>query len=159
MIEPQEPLHVTEPVGALAVAATTLALAVARLAWTAHRHDASSPGRLVAELRLAQVSALLLVLAAGTYAGAAVVSRTPGAGLDIALATGFLVVAALATTWAPGRALTVLALAWGAHGLLALGHQIGLLPPGTVPAWYSTASAIYAVCMAGVCYLPNLRQR
>ena len=149
----------TETVGALAVAAAMLALAVARLAWGALSLDPSSPDRLVAELRLAQVAALLLVLAAGTYAGAAVASRTPGAGLDIALATGFFVVAALATTRAPGRALTVLAAAWGAHGLVGLGHQTGALPPGVVPGWYATASAIYAVCMAGICYLPNLRQR
>ena len=149
----------TEPVGTLAVAATMLALAIARLAWGALRLDASSPDRLVAELRLAQVAALLLVLAAGTYVGAAVASRTPGAGLDIALATGFFVLAALATTWAPARALTALAAAWGAYGLAGLGHQAGILPPGAVPAWYSTASAIYAVCMAGVGYLPNLRQR
>ena len=149
----------TEPVGALAVAAAMLALAVARLAWGALRLDASSPERLVAELRLAQVAALLLVLAAGAYVGAAVASRTPGAGLDIALATGFFVVAALATTWPPPRALTALAAAWGAYGLVGLGHQAGVLPPGVVPAWYPTASAIYAVCMAGVCYLPNLRQR
>ncbi len=149
----------TEPVGALAVAATMLALAVARLARSALRLDAASPDRLVAELRLAQVAALLLVLAAGTYVGAAVASRTPGAGLDIALATGFFVIAALATTWAPARALTVVAGAWAAYGLVGLGHQAGVLPPGVVPAWYSTASAIYAVCMAGACYLPNLRRR
>ena len=42
----------TEPVGALAVAGTMLALAIARLAWGALR--------LVADLRLAQVAALLL---------------------------------------------------------------------------------------------------
>ena len=149
----------TETAGALAVSATMLALTAARLAWNALRLDASSPQRLVAELRLAQIAALLLALAAGTYAGAAVASRTPGAGLDIALATGFFFLAALATTWAPARALTVLAAAWGVHGLVGLGHQAGVLPPGIVPAWYSTASAIYGVCMAGVCYLPNLRQR
>lgn len=149
----------TEAVGALVVAAATLGLAVGWLAWTALRLDGSSPDRLVTELRLSQVSALLLVLTAGAYVGAAVANETtPGVGLDIALATGFFVVAALATTWDPSRALTALALLWVAHGLVDLGHLSGALPSAVVPAWYPTACAIYNVCMAGVCYLPVLRR-
>ena len=149
----------TEALGALSVAAVTLGLAVAWLAWTAIRLDTASPDRLVAELRLSQVSALVLVLVAGVYVGAAVANETvPGVGLDIALATGFFVIAALATTSEPSRALMVLAAAWGAHALVDLGHLGEVLPSAAVPSWYPTACAIYDVGMAGVCYLPVLRR-
>ena len=149
----------TEALGALSVAAVTLGLAVAWLAWTAIRFDTASPDRLVAELRLSQVSALVLVLVAGVYVGAAVANETvPGVGLDIALATGFFVIAALATTSEPSRALMVLAAAWGAHALVDLGHLAEVLPSAAVPSWYPTACAIYDVGMAGVCYLPVLRR-
>ena len=149
----------TEALGALIVAGTALGLAVAWLAWCAIRLDVTSPDRLVAQLRLSQVSALLLVLSAGTYVGAAVGHQTvPGVALDVALATGFFVIAALATTWEPSRALTTLAAAWCAHGVVDLGHLSTVLPSVVVPSWYPTACAIYDVCMAGVCYLPVLRR-
>ena len=149
----------TEALGALIVAAVALGLAVAWLAWTAVRLDTTVPDRLVAELRLSQVSALLLVLTAGVYVGAAITSETtPGVGLDIALATGFFMVSALATTWEPSRALTTLAVAWIAHGVLDLGHLTGALPSALVPPWFPPACAIYDVCMAGICYLPVLRR-
>ncbi len=62
------------------------------------RLDVSSPNRLVMELRLAQFASLLLVLAAGIYVGLAVAHESSaGVGVDIALAIGFFVVAALAT--------------------------------------------------------------
>ena len=146
-------------VPALAVAAAALGLVVGWLSWSALRLDNSAPDRLVTELRLAQVSALLLVLTAGVYVGTAVANdATPGVGLDIAIAIGFFVIGAIATTWEPSRALTALAMAWGAHALVDLAHVTELLPASVVPAWYPTASAIYDVCMAGVCYLPVLRR-
>lgn len=156
----------TAALGTLALAAAASGLAVGWLAWNAARLDVKSPERLVAELRLAQVAALLLVLAAGTHVGAAIAGgaagggeMAPGAGLDVALATGFLVVAALATTWAPARALTALATAWIAHGLVGQAHHAHLLPAGGLPAWYLTASAVHAACMAGMCYLPTVWRR
>ena len=111
------------------------------------------------ELRLAQFAALLLVMVAGIYVGSAVAhAATAGVGVDIALAVGFFVVAALATTWEPRRALTALAAAWGAHALLDLAHLVDLLPSAIVPSWYPTVCAIYDVCVAGICYLPVLRR-
>ena len=56
----------------------------------------SSPERLVAELRLAQIAALLLTLVAGAYLGlAAAQEGRTGVGLDIALAVGFFVLCRL----------------------------------------------------------------
>ena len=149
----------TEALRALVFGAGALGLALAWLAAGAARLDVTSPSRLVAELRLAQFAALLLTLAAGIYAGLAVAhEEVAGAGLDIALAIGFLVVAALATTWEPGRALTTLAIAWGAHGVVDFAHIADVLPVDIAPVWYPTACAIYDVGIAGLCYLPVLRR-
>ena len=52
--------------------------------------DTNAPSRLIAELRLAQIGALLLAFVAGSYVGfAGVASTAAGGGLDIALALGF----------------------------------------------------------------------
>ena len=150
---------VTEAFRALALGSVALGLALGWLAYNAARLEVTSPNRLVLELRLAQFSALLLVLAAGIYVGLAIAhENTPGVGLDIALATGFFVVAALATTWEPTRALTALAIAWGAHGLVDLAHMADALPGAIAPPWYPTACAIFDVAVAGICYLPVLRR-
>lgn len=145
----------------LAFAAAFLALGslAVWLAIVATRADASDPNRLVAQLRLAQYAALLLTMTAAVFVGFALAQEgVSGAGFDVAIATGFFVLAATATTWEPGRALTALALAWCAHAIVNLGHAAGLLPSAVVPEWYPTACAIYDICMAGVCYLPMLRR-
>ena len=88
----------TETFRALVFGTSALGLALAWLAVGAASVDVTSPNRLVAELRLAQFAALLLTLAAGTYVGLAVAhADIASAGLDIALAIGFLVIGALAT--------------------------------------------------------------
>lgn len=150
---------VTEAAVATAVGSIALGLILGWLAWQAATHDPHAPERLVTELRLAQMSALLLTLAAGVYFGFAIAHEdTPGTGLDIAIAVGFFMVAAISTTWEPSRALTMLALAWGAHALVDLAHGTNTLPAAIVPSWYVTACAIYDVCIAGLCYLPLLRR-
>lgn len=119
----------------------------------------SSPERLIAELRLAQMAALLLTLSAGAYIGFAVVRETePGVGLDIALAVGFLVVAAVTMLRDPRQALTIVAAAFVAHAVLDIAHRPGLLPEALAPRWYAVGCAVYDVFMAAVCYLPVLRR-
>jgi hypothetical protein len=70
----------------------------AGLTWQAIRtagEPVNSPDRLIYELRLAQMAALLLTLSAGAYIGLAVAHEAqPGVGFDIALAVGFLLAAA-----------------------------------------------------------------
>lgn len=120
---------------------------------------AVSPERLVAELRLAQMAALLLTLSAGAYIGFAVVRENElGVGLDIALAVGFLVVAGVTMVRDPRQALTIVALAFAAHAVLDVAHRPGLLPVGLAPRWYSVGCAVYDVFMGAVCYLPVLRR-
>lgn len=118
---------------------------------------ASSPQRLVAELRLAQLAALLLTMTAGAYIGfAAVRENQPGVGLDIALAIGFLVAAGFAMLRDPRQALTIVAIAFAAHAVVDIAHRPGLLPEALAPQWYSVSSAIYDVYIGALCYLPVL---
>ena len=150
---------VAEPTLAFIAAAIALGGGVVWLASTAIGTDVTNPDRLVAELRLAQYVALLLVLAAGVYMGLALGhDEVPGTGFDIAIATGFFLLAGIATTWEPTRALTALAMAWTAHAAVDLAHVIDILPATIVPVWYPTACAMYDVAVAGLCYLPMLRR-
>jgi hypothetical protein len=150
---------VSEAVRTVLIAFATLA---AGFAWQSIRTAAvppSSPERLVAELRLAQMAALLLTLTAGAYIGFAVVRENePGVGMDIALAVGFLLVAAVTMVRDPRQALTIVAVAFLAHAVLDIAHRPGLLPEALAPRWYAVGGAVYDVFMAAVCYLPVLRR-
>jgi hypothetical protein len=139
--------------GALGVGFTWFAIRTASI-------PASSPERLVAELRLGQVAALLLTLSAGVYVGFAVVHEAqPGVGFDVALALGFFVLAALTLVKDPRHALTMLALAFAAHAMLDIGHRPGwILPEGIAPRWYSLGCAVFDVYIGALCYLPILRR-
>lgn len=120
----------------------------------------NAPERLIAELRLAQVAALLLAMAAGAYIGLAVAHEArPGVGLDIALAVGFFVVAASTLVRDPRHALTILALAFAAHAVLDVAHRPGWpLPDGMAPRWYSIGCAVYDAYIGALCYWPILRR-
>ena len=119
----------------------------------------SSPERLIAELRLAQIAALLLALVGGAYIGFAVAHENqPGVGLDIALALGFFLLAATTLVRDPRQALTILALAFAAHAVVDIGHQPGWLPDGITPRWYAVGCAVYDVYIGALCYLPMLRR-
>lgn len=135
----------------------------AGLTWQALRTAAvpvNSPERLVSELRLAQMAALLLALTAGAYIGLAVAHEArPGVGLDIALAVGFFVAAATTLVRDPRQALTILALAFAAHAILDVAHRPGWpLPDGVAPRWYSIGCAVYDVYIGALCYFPILRR-
>jgi hypothetical protein len=119
----------------------------------------ASPERLVSELRLAQIAALLLVLSAGAYIGFAVTHEAqPGVGFDVALAVGFLVVAAWTMVRDPRQALTILALGFAAHAIVDVAHQPGWLPDGVAPRWYAIGCAVYDVYLGALCYFPILRR-
>jgi hypothetical protein len=119
----------------------------------------ATPQRLIDELRLAQLAALLLVLTAGAYIGfAAARENEPGVGLDIALTIGFLIAAGLSLIKEPRQALTIVALAFAAHAVLDVAHRPGLLPEALAPRWYSIGCAVYDVYIGALCYLPVLRR-
>jgi hypothetical protein len=119
----------------------------------------SSPERLISELRLAQIAALLLTLSAGAYLGfAAANDGRTGVGLDIALTVGFFVLAAYTLTCDPRQALTLLAFAFAAHAILDIAHRPGLLPEGIAPRWYTVGCASYDLFIGALCYFPILRR-
>jgi hypothetical protein len=119
----------------------------------------SSPQRLVDELRLAQMAALLLVFAAGAYLGFGVAHENDlGVGFDIALAVCFLLIAAFTMVRDPRQALTILALAFAAHAVVDVAHRPGLLPEGLAPRWYAIGCAVFDVYIGALCYLPVLRR-
>ncbi|MEC9302371.1 MAG: hypothetical protein VYA90_05545 [Acidobacteriota bacterium] len=121
--------------------------------------DTNAPSRLIAELRLAQIGALLLAFVAGSYIGfAGVASTAAGGGLDIALALGFFVVAASAPTRDPREALIILATAFVAHAVVDILHRPGALSVGIVPQWYLIGCAVYNIAIGALCYLPVLRR-
>jgi hypothetical protein len=135
----------------------------AGLTWQAIRtvgEPVNSPDRLIYELRLAQMAALLLTLSAGAYIGLAVAHEAqPGVGFDIALAVGFLLAAAATMVRDPRQALTILALAFAAHAVLDVAHRPGWpLPDGMAPRWYSIGCAVYDVYIGALCYFPILRR-
>lgn len=146
--------------GLRTVAVAFLALG-AGFAWQSVRTSfipVSAPDRLVAELRLSQLAALLLVIASGAYIGMAVVhEEVRGVGFDVALSVGFFVVAATALMRDPRQALTLLALAFAAHAILDVAHRPGMLPD-IAPRWYLIGCAVYDVCVGALCYLPILRR-
>jgi hypothetical protein len=119
----------------------------------------SSPDRLIAELRLAQIAALLLALTAGPYVGFTVAHEAlPGSGIDIAIAIGFFLVAATTLVRDPRQALTIIALAFAAHALVDIGHRPGALPDGIAPQWYAVGCAIFDVYIGAIAYFPILRR-
>jgi hypothetical protein len=119
----------------------------------------SSPERLVAELRLAQIAALLLATIAGAYLGFAVAHENqPGVALDVALTVGFVVVAASTLVRDPRQALTTIALAFAAHAVVDVAHRPGMLAEGITPPWYAVGSAVFDLCIGALAYLPILRR-
>jgi hypothetical protein len=120
----------------------------------------SSPERLIGELRLAQLAALLLVLTAGAYVGFAVTHEAlQGVGFDVAFAIGFLVLAAATMVYDPRQALTVLALGFAAHAVLDVAHRPdSFLPEAIAPRWYFMWCAIYNVFVGALCYLPVFKR-
>jgi hypothetical protein len=119
----------------------------------------ASPDRLISELRLSQIAALLLSMTAGAYVGLAVARQDLlGVGFDVALAVGFFVLAAATLVRDPRQALTMLALGFAAHALVDVAHRPGWLPDGIAPRWYLIGCAMYDVYIGALCYLPILRR-
>jgi hypothetical protein len=150
---------VTEGFRTVAVAFVGLAIG---FSWHAIRTSfipATSPDRLVAELRLAQFAALLLAMTGGVYIGFAVNAETvPGVGFDVAFAIGFLVIGASTLVRDPRQALTMLALAFAAHAVIDVAHRPGWLADGIAPRWFLIGCAVYDVYIGALCYFPILRR-
>jgi hypothetical protein len=123
------------------------------------RLPTSSPDRLVAELRMAQFAAVMLALMAGASIGLTAANETrPDVAVEAAVALAFFAVATIAPLRDPREALTVLALAFGAHALVDISHRPGLLPDQLAPRWFVVGCAIHNLFAAVLCYLPVMRR-
>ena len=153
-------LIATEALRTSAIAFAALGGGVTWLSLSTARIPVSSPERLIAELRLAQIAALLLALSAGAYVGTAAAHEArPGVGMDIAVAVGFFIVAAATLIRDPRHALTILAIGFAAHAVVDVGHRPGWpLPDGVAPAWYSIGCAVFDVYVGALCYWPILKR-
>jgi hypothetical protein len=149
----------SEAIRTLLVAAVAVGAAFAFQSLRTAAIPVSSPERLVSELRLAQIAALMITLTAGAYLGFAAASETrTGVGLDIAFCAGFFVLAAYTLTCDPRQALTLLALGFATHAVLDIAHRPGALPEGIAPRWYTVGCASYNVLVGALCYFPILRR-
>lgn len=119
----------------------------------------TSPDRLVAELRLAQVAALVLALSAGVSVGLAL-GHTPRPELPIEVALGgmLFLVAAVAQFQDPRLALTLVALGFAAHAVTDVMHRPGMLAADLAGQWYFVGSAVLDVVVGALCYLPLLKR-
>jgi hypothetical protein len=149
----------TRTVAFVAAAGTVLVAMIGWLSVRAVRLPPADPNRLVAELRLAQLAAVVLAFVAAAYVGlAAAQPAVRGGGLEVALALGFLIVAVTAPLRDPHEALGLLALAFLAHAVGDVLHRPGWLPDGLVPGWYAAGCAVQNAAAAALCYWPVLRR-
>jgi hypothetical protein len=134
---------------------------LAALAWLAVRASAipsAAPARLVAEFGVVRLASLLLAVDAGISIGvAAAREQVPAGALDVALAAGFVALAAVAQTKDPRQALMLLSGGFAGHALLDIAHRPGWLSPELGPHWFLIASAVYDVVAGAICYLPLLK--
>lgn len=152
-------MPLAEATRAVGLVALVLLGMVAWLSARAVTLPSQSPDRLVAELRLAQLAALVLAFVAGSYLGMAGAHPTlQGSGLDVALALGFLMIGVTAPLRDPREALTILALAFLGHAVVDLLHRPGILPQGLAPGWYVIGCAVVNVLAGAMCYLPLVRR-
>ena len=150
--------EIAVPVSLGAVAALVLATITA-FALRALAAPATSPDRLVAELRLAQVAALVLALLAGVSVGLAVShGGRPDVSAEVALGGMLFLVAAIAPFQDPRLALTIVALGFAAHAVTDVMHRPGLLPADLAAQWYFVGSACLDAVVGALCYLPLLKR-
>lgn len=152
--------QVSEGLRTVVVAFGALAAGFTWLSFHTAAIPVSSADRLVSELRLAQMGAILLAMSAGAYIGLAVAhDSTQGVGLDVALAIGFFIAAAATLVREPRQALTILALAFALHAVFDVAHRPGwVLPDGIAPGWFLVGCALFDVFIGGLCYFPILRR-
>ena len=141
-----------------AIALLTL-VTIASFSLRAHAAPASAPDRLVAELRLAQIGALVLALTAGVSIGMALAhTQRPELAIEVALGGMLFVVAAVALFQEPRLALTLVALGFAAHAVTDVMHRPGMLAADVAGQWYFVGGACLDVIVGALCYLPLLKR-
>ena len=148
----------TDTARVLLIGGVLSALAMAIVAWRITRIDPTHPDRLIGELRLAQLGAILLALTGGTWLGLAIGHEGElFAGLDASLGIVVAILGAMVLLLEPRQALLVLALAFAAHAVVDIGHRPGWLSPAVAPRWFIVGCALYDVFIAALCFWARRR--
>jgi len=149
---------VTDTARLLLTAAVLSGSAVLVFAWRLIRTDPSQPDRVVGELRLAQLAAVILAVSGGLSVGLAVAADgVPVRAFDTSVGIACAAVAGLVLTREPRDGLLLAAAGLMVHALTDLAHRPGWLPPGLAPAWLLVGSAVYDVAIATACYWARRR--
>lgn len=145
--------------GRVLLAAAVLSVTgLAVFAWRVSRLEADDSARLIGELRLAHVAAVLLAALGGVPIGLAVGAPEVANGhLDVGLGLAFVVFTGWTLFQPPQDALLWLSLGFLLLALANLAHQPGWLPPEITPHWYVVSSASYSLCVASLCYIASRR--
>ena len=147
----------TDTARVLLTAGVTSASAFAAFAWHLTRSD-TAPERLVGQLRLAQLAAVLLAAMGGLSIGLAVGSEAIQTGtIDLTAGVAFAILAGVILRLEPRDALLVAAGGFLLQALVDLSHRPGWLSTDLAPRWYIIGSAIYDVFLAAVCYWARRR--
>ena len=142
----------TGTVGLLFVAAALSAIALATFAWRVSQ-AATSPERLIGQLRLAQWTALLYAATGGTWMGLAVAAQANMlSNVDLTLGVLAVVIAAFVLQLEPRTALLTLAAAFVAHALVDIAHRPGWLSPAIAPRRFIVGCAVYDIYVAALCF-------
>ena len=149
---------ITPGSSAIGVAALLLASTQLWMMLRAARIPGNAPDRLVAELRLAQFSALLLAAVAASSIGFVATQNDATGALDVAIALTFIALSAIVTQREPREALGALAVAFVAHALADVLHLPGWLSADLIPKPYLLGCAVFNGCSAVICYWPLFRR-
>ena len=148
----------TETALVLAIAAALSASGVGLLGWRVVRTDPEAPERMIGELRLAQLAAVLLAAVGAISIGLAIAAPpVPGTHLDAAIGAAFTMLAMLILLREPREALLLAAAGFVLHAIFDLAHRPGLLRPDIAPRWYLIGNPLLDLFVAGLCYLARRR--
>lgn len=143
----------------LAVLAALMVATIVTFTLRALAAPGNAPDRLVAELRLAQIGALVLALTAGASVGLALGHPSrPELSTEVALGGMLFLVAAIAPFQDPRQALTMVSLGFAAHAVTDVMHRPGLLAADLTAQWYFVGSACLDAVVGALCYLPLLKR-
>lgn len=138
------------------VLVTAAVLSGGAMAWIALRvraADSSDPARLIGQLRLSQLGALLLAAIGAMSIGLAQnASGHPLVHLDAAIGVAFVGIAWVVVHRDPREGLLLVVGAFVLHALIDLAHRPGWLSPEIASRGVLVGSAVYDVCLAAVCY-------
>jgi hypothetical protein len=140
------------------VARTLLVAAAASLAagvtFVFRLRSLEGPAQRIAELRAANVAAIVLAATGASAVGFAVAQPSaPTAALEVAIGLLFVGAAGWMLLRDPHDALLIASVAFLAHAAVDLAHRPGWLSTGLMPHGFLVGAAVYDASIAALCFL------